>query len=41
LLHVEARRENYDGCRFTSARLKLKASWTYGRLQVNKHIRQK
>ena len=33
-LIVEARREDYGGQRFTSARLKSKNTWTYGRLQV-------
>lgn len=33
-LIIEARREDYGGHRFTSARLKSKSSWTYGRLQV-------
>lgn len=26
--------EDYQGRRFTSARLKSRASWTYGRLQI-------
>ncbi|CAF5023108.1 unnamed protein product [Rotaria magnacalcarata] len=33
-LIIEARREDYGGQRFTSARLKSKHAWTYGRLQV-------
>ncbi|CAF3470827.1 unnamed protein product [Rotaria sp. Silwood2] len=33
-LIIEARREDYGGCRFTSARLKSKSAWTYGRLQT-------
>jgi len=33
-LIIEARREEYGGQRFTSARLKSKNAWTYGRLQV-------
>ncbi|CAF0758234.1 unnamed protein product [Didymodactylos carnosus] len=33
-LIIEARKENFENSRFTSARLKSKASWTYGRLQV-------
>jgi len=33
-LIIEARRENYDNNRYTSARLKSKAKWTYGRLQI-------
>ncbi|CAF4200409.1 unnamed protein product, partial [Rotaria magnacalcarata] len=32
-LIIEARREDYGGQRFTSARLKSKHAWTYGRLQ--------
>ncbi|CAF1439620.1 unnamed protein product [Adineta steineri] len=33
-LIIEAHRENYQDQKFTSARLKSKASWTYGRLQT-------
>ena len=33
-LIIEARREDYGGRCFTSARLKSKEAWTYGRLQV-------
>ncbi|CAF3843325.1 unnamed protein product [Rotaria magnacalcarata] len=33
-LIVEARQENMENCQFTSARLKSKAKWTYGRLQI-------
>ncbi|CAF4217260.1 unnamed protein product, partial [Rotaria magnacalcarata] len=33
-LIIEARREDYGGQRFTSARLKSKHAWTYGRLQI-------
>ncbi|CAF3483169.1 unnamed protein product [Rotaria sp. Silwood1] len=33
-LIIEARKESYGGRRFTSARLKSKAKWTYGRLQI-------
>ncbi|CAF3338602.1 unnamed protein product [Rotaria socialis] len=33
-LIIEARREDYGGQRFTSARLKSKSAWTYGRLQA-------
>ncbi|CAF3328775.1 unnamed protein product [Rotaria sp. Silwood2] len=33
-LIVEARRENMSNTMYTSARLKSKASWTYGRLQI-------
>lgn len=33
-LIIEAHREDYEGRQFTSARLKSKNNWTYGRLQV-------
>jgi len=33
-LIIEARKENYENRQFTSARLKSKSSWTYGRLQI-------
>ncbi|CAF3842639.1 unnamed protein product, partial [Rotaria magnacalcarata] len=33
-LIIEARKEDYGGSRFTSARLKSKVKWTYGRLQI-------
>lgn len=33
-LIIEAHCENYSGQQFTSARLKSKHDWTYGRLQV-------
>ncbi|CAF1611113.1 unnamed protein product, partial [Adineta ricciae] len=33
-LIIEARKENFDNRRFTSARMKSKAKWTYGRLQI-------
>ncbi|CAF1424705.1 unnamed protein product [Adineta ricciae] len=33
-LVIEARCEDYGGCQYTSARLKSKSAWTYGRLQI-------
>ncbi|CAF4636910.1 unnamed protein product [Rotaria sp. Silwood1] len=33
-LIIEARRERMENCEFTSARLKSKIKWTYGRLQI-------
>ncbi|CAF4284001.1 unnamed protein product, partial [Adineta steineri] len=37
-LIIEAHRENYQDQKFTSARLKSKASWTYGRLQTKEKL---
>ncbi|CAF1644284.1 unnamed protein product, partial [Didymodactylos carnosus] len=37
-LIIEARKEGWGNRRFTSARLKSKAKWTYGRLQVRAKI---
>jgi hypothetical protein len=33
-LLIEARREDFEGCQYTSARMKSQKAFTYGRLQV-------
>ncbi|CAF3992536.1 unnamed protein product [Rotaria sordida] len=37
-LIIEARREQMKNCEFTSARLKSKVKWTYGRLQIRAKV---
>ncbi|CAF4096181.1 unnamed protein product [Rotaria sordida] len=37
-LIIEARREQMENCEFTSARLKSKVKWTYGRLQIRAKV---
>ena len=37
-LIIEARREDWQGSRFTSARLNSRAGWTYGRVEVRARV---
>ncbi len=37
-IYTPSLQEDYEGRRFTSARLKSKASWTYVRLQIRAKI---